>query len=183
MLRRRGFTVIELMVTIALAALILGVGIPMLSRWNQDRQVPLKAEVLGSDIRRLFTEAKGAGVVPDPLQETNGGSGQAANGSYQIVDGGSVVKTEALDKMTVVYESDVGGANDAMTKGRALFFLDGSGARRAGFVFKPDGTAVQQGRIILTNGNAAYEISVSTLGHVKVTQTTANATASNTPTN
>ena len=53
----QGFTLVELLVTVTILAILLAVGVPNLTQMLQDKAAASTAEALASDIRLARTEA------------------------------------------------------------------------------------------------------------------------------
>ena len=68
---QRGFSLIEVMVAVAVIGVFLGIGIPAIGDWVQNRQVNVLAESIASAMRLAQTEAVQRNVPIDMVLTTS----------------------------------------------------------------------------------------------------------------
>lgn len=94
--RQRGFTVVELMVTLSITGILLGIGLPAFGNLVERQQLLSSVETLASDLRRARSEAIARGVASRVEAAFYEGSDGAW--SYAIADGpDTIARRSAAD--------------------------------------------------------------------------------------
>jgi len=165
MARRRGlqaFTLIELMVVIAIAGALFAIIIPLTRGWLSDRKVAAVADELVSDLKKAATDARTSGISPSPPPTSSGGTSVTiTDGAYRVSDGARDVHVLALPNIKVQLCGKMSGKLTArLTAGRAMLFEDDKQQIVGGIAFNPNGTVDPPGQILVHNGNIGYLIYV-----------------------
>jgi type IV fimbrial biogenesis protein FimT len=137
---QRGFTLVELLVTLTLLAILLGIGVPSMRDFLLRRAVVSHVDAFGSALRMARSEAvkRGAPVTicmsPDPTAETPACATDAANGW-------STGWLVFLDRGTVgTYDT---GDNDILIKiGQPLTSSGGASGDRNFITFQANGISL-----------------------------------------
>ena len=87
--QHKGFTVVELMVTVAIMGILLGVGLPAFGSLVERQQLRSSVETLASDLRRARSEAIARG--PAARVEAAFYAGSNGTWSYSIADGADTI--------------------------------------------------------------------------------------------
>ncbi len=87
--QQKGFTVVELMVTVAIVGILLGIGLPAFGSLVERQQLRSSVEALASDLRRARSEAIARGPVARVEASFYAGSNGAW--SYSIADGADTI--------------------------------------------------------------------------------------------
>ena len=157
-----GFSLIEVMISVAVIGVFLGIGIPAISDWIQNRQVNALAESLASAMRLAQSEAVQRNVAVDMVlttsdlaQYTPNVITNLANPSTATLTNGGLAKTDPTPNW-MVRVSGVTTA-DGFVQGKSA--LDGSENARftgpAGVRFSPLGRVNAS---IAANGTAAVPV-------------------------
>ena len=85
---QHGFTLLELMIAIAILAIFLGIGIPAISDWIQNRQVNVLAESIASGLRLAQSEAVQRNVQVDMVLVTSDATAPADPSIATLAAGG-----------------------------------------------------------------------------------------------
>jgi prepilin-type N-terminal cleavage/methylation domain-containing protein len=95
----KGFTLLELLVVVALIAIITAIGIPNFSNWKKDREVRVGAEKIAAVISGMSAQAK-RGTYPyiQVLINSNVNWGTSGNNYGTIIRGNGMTKSD-LSKM------------------------------------------------------------------------------------
>ncbi len=172
MKRNFGFTLIEMMVTIAILAILLAIGIPSFQQLIANNRIVTNTNDMIADLAMARSEAlkRGGSIVVTVCATTDGSSCSGANdwssghlvfvdaGTVGSVDAGDVVlrKAGAVDGITVT-------ANGFSTNGYLTY-------RSSGAV-----TSTQLGTFtVCKSGYLGRVLAVSPIGRSSVAQTTGN---------
>ena len=85
---QHGFTLLELMIAIAILAIFLGIGIPAISDWIQNRQVNVLAESIANGLRFAQSEAVQRNVQIDMVLVTSDATAPADPSTATLAAGG-----------------------------------------------------------------------------------------------
>ena len=147
----RGFSLIEVMISVAIVAVLLGVGVPAIGDWIQNRQVNALAESIASGLRMAQSQAVQRNVPVDLLFTSSDVTVPANQASPTLTVGG-LAKTDATPNW-MVRES---GATTSAGFIQGKTGLDDGGNARfsgpAGVSFSPLGSLSAS---IAANGTSA----------------------------
>jgi len=90
---REGFSLVEVMVAVAVLAVLLGVGIPAIGDWIQNRQVSVLAESIASGLRQAQSEAVQRNTAIDMVMTTSDVT-SVSNPSTVTLTAGGLAKTD-----------------------------------------------------------------------------------------
>ena len=85
---QQGFTLLELMISIAILAIFLGIGIPAISDWIQNRQVNVLAESIANGLRQAQSEAVQRNVQVDMVLVTSDATAPTDPSTATLAAGG-----------------------------------------------------------------------------------------------
>lgn len=172
MKRAPGFTLIEMMVTIAIMAILLAIGIPSFQQLIINNRIVTNTNDLIADLAMARSEAlkKGGSVVVTVCASTDGASCSGANdwsgGHLVFVDAGSVGSVDSGD---VVLRKM--GAVEGLTVTASGFSTTGYLAYRSSGAV----TSTQLGTFtVCKSGYLGRIVTVSPIGRSSVAQTTGN---------
>lgn len=135
---QRGFNLLELMITVAIIAVFLGIGIPAIGDWIQNRQVNVLAESIASGMRLAQIEAVQRNVPIDMVFTTSDVTSPANPATVTLTAGG-LAKTDPTPNWMV----RVSGATTSAGFIQGKMGTDGSENARfsgpAGVSFSPLG--------------------------------------------
>ena len=154
---QRGFTLIELTVTLAVVAILLGIGIPAVSGVMDRQNLKNAGETLASDLRLARSEAIAMGTAVAVSAEFSAGE----EWSYVISDStGNTIVERSRD--------DFGGLVDMAVSATDFSDADGDGLRDIQFSATRSMSQVGSGAISFTSGNLTVEISRNLMGRVVI---------------
>jgi type IV fimbrial biogenesis protein FimT len=149
-LAQAGFTIVEIMVSVAILAVMMAVGIPAIGEWIQNRQVAAMAESIASGLRQGQSEAVQRNVTVDLVMTTASVSG-VSNPSTVTLTAGGLTQSDTAPNWMLRVSGGTTAADFIMGKPAA----DGSPNARfsgpAGVSFSPLGRVSAQ---IAANGTA-----------------------------
>lgn len=135
---QQGFTLLELMISIAILAIFLGIGIPAVSDWIQNRQVNVLAESIANALRLAQSEAVQRNVPVEMVLVTSDVIPPLIPSSATLAAGG-LTKTDTAPNWMVRVTGDI--TNAGFVQGKMA--LDGAENARfagpAGVRFSPLG--------------------------------------------
>lgn len=166
-IRRAGFSIIEILVVMAIIALLVGAGMAATSRFNRNQQQRLEAERVGTALRRLQKTADASEVLGTPCTDNFEGykvlvtEGATEAQVFQRCNGFD----ELLTHETIVLGS---GLTFAVTDPpAALIFKPVSGGIE---ITDNTGSLLQKSiRVVWDNGDTS-DIMVNTQGLIEVVQ-------------
>ena len=131
--RQQGFTLVELMVTLAVAIILLAVGMPLFSGIVGSNRATTQANTFLAGFKLARSEAvkRGADVsvcaVADPAASpvTCGDSGDWSNGLLVFTDAGTAGSIDGSDERLKLFANTVAGATVATTGGFVRFAPQG----------------------------------------------------------
>jgi type II secretory pathway pseudopilin PulG len=146
-LSRLGFTMVELVLTFTIIAIMAGIMIPGMGRSMQATRVNRTAAIVAADLEHAFTLA---GRFRRPMRITCA----CGSGVYTVADlaGGTVrlrrtlIGDSDLSNMTLTFEIPVAGIVDVY----------------------PSGVSTTPLRVRITSGTSTRAITLSTAGHVRI---------------
>ncbi len=182
---RRGLTLIELMIALAIAGILLGLGVVNIRRAQANQETRSEVDALVSALNLARSRAMalsssflssagtgtGPGVPPAPYQYRAVNCGQllshgslgASRGSVSIAGFVGAIKT-----------ADGGVVDPAVQQAAYVevykVFADGTERRRALVVFNANGRPVNGGTVTIGNGYRTWTISLSSAGLVRVAE-------------
>ena len=92
---QKGFTLIELMVTLTIVAVLLGIGIPAFSNVIVHEQLKGATETLASDLRRARSAAIAGGASSDVVMEFDVSDADANDWTYTLANGSDIIVTRS----------------------------------------------------------------------------------------
>lgn len=173
-----GFTLLELMISIAILAIFLGIGIPAIGDWIQNRQVNVLAESITNGLRQAQSEAVQRNVQVEMVLVTSDAMAPT-NPSTATLAAGGLTQTDTSPNWMVRVTGDATPAGFLQGK----MARDGSENARfagpAGVRFSPLGrviasiasdgtTAAPTGNLIFQVANPLVQSSLGTLRNVSV---------------
>ena len=131
--RNKGFTLVELMVTLAVAIILLAVGMPLFSGMAANNRATAQANTFLAGFKLARSEAvKRASdvsvcAVADPAANpaTCGDSGDWSNGLLVFTDTGTAGSIDGTDERLKLFANPVAGATVATTGGFVRFAPQG----------------------------------------------------------
>ena len=131
--RKQGFTLVELMVTLAVAIILLAVGMPLFSGMAANNRATAQANTFLAGFKLARSEAvkRGADVsvcaVADPAASpaTCGGNGDWSNGLLVFTDAGTAGSVDGADARLKLFANPVAGATVSTTGGFVRFAPQG----------------------------------------------------------
>ena len=158
---QQGFNLIEIMISVAIIGIFLGIGIPAIGDWIQNRQVNVLAESIASGMRLAQAEAVQRNVPIDMVFTTSDVTSVTNPASATLTVGGLATTDQAPNWMVRV-------AGDTTSAGfvQGKMGADGSGNARlsgpAGVSFSPLGrlraSIAVDGTTIPPVGNVVFRI-------------------------
>jgi type IV fimbrial biogenesis protein FimT len=106
---QQGFNLIEVMISIAVIGVFLGIGIPAIGDWVQNRQVNVLAESIASGVRMAQTEAVQRNVQVDLVLTTSDVT-SPSNPSTVILTTGGLAKADPTPNWMVRVAGDTTSA-------------------------------------------------------------------------
>lgn len=147
---QRGFNLLELMISVAIIGVVLGVGVPAIGDWIQNRQVNALAESMASGLRLAQTEAVQRNVAVDMVLSTADITAPSNPSTVALTVGGLAMADPSPNWMV-----RVSGATTSAGFIQGKMALDGSPNARfsgpAGVSFSPLGRVTAQ---LAANGSA-----------------------------
>jgi type IV fimbrial biogenesis protein FimT len=174
--RRRvgGFTLVELMITVAIVAVLASLAVPSLRDWIQQKRVLAAAERLVSDLelaqaaavkrdRDITVHFAGSGSTAWcwGLDDSGGDCDCAAGTGCQIVAGPDAVN----DARTFIVGNGSPDSNDEPFRGVTM--SQNFGDADTGFE-SVRGTALENGTVTFVGGDHQMQVRLSNLGRVRV---------------
>ena len=155
---QKGFTLIELMVTITIVAVLLSVGIPAFSSVIDQQQLKGATETLASDLRRARSAAIAGGASGDVVMEFD--VSDASDWTYTLANGNDIVVTRnSADFSNVIsMTTSTGAFSDADADGHPDIRFSSVRAITHG------GTGI----LTLTSGTASVELARNVMGMVSI---------------
>jgi type IV fimbrial biogenesis protein FimT len=170
----RGFTLVELMVTVAILVILLAIGAPQLQGFLAKRSVSTQADIFASALRMARSEAIKRGQLvticasdaPEAAIKTcNGASDNWSTGWVVFVDGGTKSTIDGSDEVLAVQQSfpSTGGINPPAGKKQAISFAANGLAvgEMNSFDVKPKLTAA--------DGSTFKCVALAASGRIKIT--------------
>ena len=99
-----GFTLLELMISIAILAIFLGIGIPAIGDWIQNRQVNVLAESIANGLRQAQSEAVQRNVQVEMVLVTSDATAPT-NPSTATLAAGGLTQTDTSPNWMVRVKS------------------------------------------------------------------------------
>lgn len=163
-MRSRGFSLIELMTVVAIAAIVLAIGVPALQGLVQGQRLSAAASSLYSSLSLARSEAikRGARVDVLPADGSNWASGWTV-----YVDENGDGKLDADDTVVLVRPALPDGIVASTTFSQSNISYVGSGRTRT----NNSAQAFLAGRVRLTAGGQGREVVVNALGRVRLCRT------------
>ena len=175
---QHGFNLIEVMIAVAVIGIFLGIGIPAIGDWVQNRQVNVLAESIASGLRLAQAEAVQRNVQVDMVLVTSDATAPADPSTATLAAGGLTVADTSPNWLVRV-------TGDATPAGflQGKMALDGSANARfvgpAGVRFSPLGrvvasiaangtTAAPAGNLVFQVVNPSVKSGLGTLRNVSV---------------
>lgn len=150
-IRRMGFTLVELMVAVALVAVLSSIAIPSFRTFMVKRTVQVAVDAMLMDLRYARSEAIKRSAAVSLCQSANGTSCAGAGGGWidgwiVFIDGGPVGAVDAGDEIIRVQQkltSMASIASTSPTNDRRVFTYQPTGWAKSAdqtFIFKPSGS-------------------------------------------
>lgn len=164
-----GFTLVELLVTIAIVAIVASIALPALSRMVQDAAISTRADQLMAGLQYTRTEAVKRNARVTMCRSANGTAcaasatlGQWHAGWIVFVDGGSAAEVDSGDEIlrvqpalkgqgSLVGSGDVASYVSYTSTGQAR--LAGGGPQAGAFSACAELSGIKRRRIALTPGS------------------------------
>ena len=184
----RGFTLIELMVTITLLALLLGLAAPSFGTWTRNAQVRSVSDSLQSGLRLAQAEAvrRNRQVVffLTSTKDCNTTSASAANGAYWQIRTVALMNGEATEALQCGVFNDV--ADGVSITGPRALCLNSTGRQVANAATGVTGatctlslTGSSTYDVAASGGDRSLRVSVSLGGQVRMCDPARTQNASN----
>ena len=143
---QEGFTIIEIMIATAIFAVLLGIGIPAIGDWIQNRQVSVLAESIASGLRQAQSEAVQRNTTIDLVMTTSDVTSVSNPSTVTLTAGGLATTDTALTGVNWMLR--VSGATTAA--GFILGKMSGDGSPNARFSGPAGVTFSPLGRVTTT---------------------------------
>lgn len=155
---QKGFTLIELMVTITIVAVLLSVGIPAFSSVVNQQQLKGATETLASDLRRARSAAIAGGASSDVVMEFD--VSDASDWTYTLANGSDLIVTRN--------SADFSNVISVTTSTGAFSDADADGNPDIRFSSVRAITHGGAGILTLTSGTASVELNRNVMGMVSI---------------
>jgi type IV fimbrial biogenesis protein FimT len=177
LMRRRGFTVVELMVTIALFALLVGLAMPAFTTWVRNTQVRTVSDALQNGLRLAQAEAirrhRQVVFYRTGAATCTAATNAAANGAFWVV---RTVPLVAGDAVEAVQCGHLGDVAQGVTIAGATALCFNSGGRQVanadpgigGAECALDATGISAFDVTTTNADRPLRVLVTLAGGVRL---------------
>lgn len=181
--RRLGFSLIELMIVIAIVAVLLAVIVPNLSGGRNNTAVQAAADQLTAFISKVAADASTTGVDALTSLPATGGQGDAAGGWSALASAGATYAASnsaqygiSVPNIAIQYSASILSTTSIPSAGRAMIFYSGtstSGSVRGVLAFRASGQVMlpngfTEAQILVRNAKVGYLIRVPSLGKPSV---------------
>ncbi|AXR07215.1 GspH/FimT family pseudopilin [Salinimonas sediminis] len=151
--KQRGLTLVELMITIAIAAILMTIGAPGISSMLQQNRIIADINNLSAVARaaRFSAVDEGSNVVLCPTKDYNSCTGSWQEGKMAFIDSNSNGNRENGEAMIAAVDQVSGTSTVSGISGTLTFRPDGSISNQAAIVVCPtSGDAKQASALILS---------------------------------